>query len=114
MWIQSKKDQGEEFQQHLKDMIEKYMAPVLKVKKLKCSELVKSSETACVINMCHLFDALCLNLRKAEDEDFEAFKNQIEKWFVFSLIWSVGATVEENSRKEIDLILRDLDSLFPH
>jgi len=38
----------------------------------------------------------------------------IEKWFVFSIIWSLGATVEETSRKEIDLILRDIESMFPH
>jgi dynein heavy chain len=38
----------------------------------------------------------------------------VEKWFVFCLIWSVGATVEEGSRKEIDYILRDIESMFPH
>lgn len=30
------------------------------------------------------------------------------------MIWSVGATVEERSRKDIDYILRDIDSIFPH
>jgi dynein heavy chain len=33
---------------------------------------------------------------------------------VFSLIWSIGATVEEQSRVEIDLVLRDIESMFPH
>jgi dynein heavy chain len=38
----------------------------------------------------------------------------VEKWFVFCLIWSVGATVDEQSRKLIDYILRDIESMFPH
>ena len=42
------------------------------------------------------------------------FTLYIEKWFVFCLIWSIGATVEEVSRVEIDLILRDIESMFPH
>lgn len=33
---------------------------------------------------------------------------------MFCLIWSIGATVEEQSRREIDYILRDIESMFPH
>jgi dynein heavy chain len=33
---------------------------------------------------------------------------------VFCLIWSVGATVDESSRREIDNILRDIEPMFPH
>lgn len=38
----------------------------------------------------------------------------MEKWFVFCLIWSIGATVEEKSRRDIDYVLRDIDNMFPH
>ena len=58
----------------MKELVEKYMSKVLKVKKLYCTELAKTSETACVINLCKLFDALCANLKKAEDEELEVFK----------------------------------------
>jgi dynein heavy chain len=64
--------------------------------------------------MCKLYDALCSKLTQGEDEDHEAYKLYLEKWFVFCLIWSVGATVEEGSRREIDYILRDIESMFPH
>lgn len=30
------------------------------------------------------------------------------------MIWSIGATVEETSRKLIDNLLRDIESMFPH
>lgn len=95
------------------------MAEVLKVKRARCRELVKTSESAAVINLCKLFDALCRQynvLAKPVDEpeEAEAHKLYLEKWFVFCLIWSVGATVEEESRKHIDYILRDIESMFPH
>lgn len=64
--------------------------------------------------MCKLYDALCSKLHQGEDEDIESYKLYIEKWFVFCLIWSIGATVEETSRREIDYILRDIESMFPH
>lgn len=64
--------------------------------------------------MCNLYDALCSKLTQGEDEDHEAYKLYVEKWFVFCLIWSIGATVEEGSRREIDYILRDIESMFPH
>lgn len=48
--------------------------------------------------MCKLFDALCGKINKTDDEDPDAFYLYIEKWFVFCLIWSIGATVDEGSR----------------
>ncbi len=91
------------------------MYRVLKVKRTQCKELVKTSEEACVINLCKLFDIYCSDLRKADDDlTGEAHNIYMEKWFIFCLIWSVGATVEETSRKDIDYILRDIESIFPH
>jgi dynein heavy chain len=113
MWIKQK--EGEELRQLLTELVDKYLPKVLKVKRAQCTELVATSETAGVINLCQLFDALCKNVRRADDpEEAEAHKLYLEKWFVFCLIWSVGATVEEEARKHIDYILRDIESMFPH
>jgi dynein heavy chain len=112
MWIKGK--DGEDFRSLLSDLVEKYLPKVFKVKRTQCKELVKTSNSSCVIAMCHLFDALCKNLGKIEEEEAEASKLYIEKWFVFCLIWSVGVTVDENSRTFIDYILRDIESMFPH
>lgn len=112
MWIASK--QGDEFKEHLEELFSKYVPKVLNVKKLSCKELVTTSESACVHNLCSLFDALCKNIIKSDDEDQESYFQYVEKWFVFSLIWSIGATVEEESRKEIDYIIRDIEAMFPH
>lgn len=114
MWIKQKTNIGEQFQQLLTDLVDKYIPKVLKVKRTQCVELVKTSEVACVINMCHLYDSLCSNLQKGPDDETEQFLFYVEKWFVFCLIWSIGVTVDESSRREIDFILRDIESMFPH
>jgi dynein heavy chain len=61
-----------------------------------------------------LFDSCTKNLEKGEEESREDFLVYMEKWFVFSLIWSVCATVDENSRKNIDNVMRDIEAMFPH
>jgi len=40
--------------------------------------------------------------------------NLLEKWFTFSVIWSIGATVDEDGRKIMDYTMRDIESMFPH
>jgi len=114
-WMKKKKSNIHEL---LKGFVEKYVPKVLKVKKTTCKELCKTSETACVRNLCHLFDALCtklLDFKTGGEENNQAEQFlYIEKWFVFCLIWSIGATVEETSRKDIDYVLRDIESMFPH
>lgn len=34
-------------------------------------------------------------------------------WFMFSMIWSICATVDETGRTRMDLYVRELDSMFP-
>jgi dynein heavy chain len=113
---------------HLTELFEKYVGKVLSVKRTSCKELVVTSESACVQNLCGLFDALCANVvaeidkkRELDSEgkevtpfDTDGFLLYIEKWFAFCLIWSVGATVDEQSRKSIDYLMRDIESMYPH
>lgn len=67
-WILSKPG-SDEHREFINELFEKYVPKVLKVKKTQCKELVPTSETACVINLCKLFDSLCKNLKKADDEE---------------------------------------------
>lgn len=61
-----------------------------------------------------LFDAVEHNYAAVEAEmQRDDFLVYVEKWFVFSIIWSIGATVDEAGRKELDLIIRDIEPMFP-
>lgn len=114
MWIEKKANKGEDFQEMLTEYVSKYINRVFEVKRVQCTELVKTSNSACIIAMTKLFDALCYNLSRGPEEDRESYKQYVEKWFVFCLIWSIGCTVDEDSRKAIDFILREIESMFPH
>lgn len=98
----------------LTNNVSKYISRVLDVKRLQCTEIVKTSNSATIVSMTKLFDALCMNLQRGAEEDREAYRQYVEKWFVFCLIWSIGCTVDEDSRRAIDFILREIESMFPH
>jgi len=57
-WLDTKKERGKEFKEFLQETAFRYLDKVLTTKRISCKELVKSSEAACVRNMCTLFDAL--------------------------------------------------------
>ena len=45
--------------------------------------------------------------------DPDNYNRMMELWFIFSLIWSVCASVDEESRKKMDNFLRELEGQFP-
>jgi dynein heavy chain len=77
---------------------------------------VPTSESACIKSFCNLFDLLTANIKfdpKDPKDDRESYLNYIEKWFVFAIIWSVGVTVESESREFIDSVIREISSFIP-
>jgi len=84
----------------------------------QCKDLVKCLDINIVVSLTNLMNAFVQN-----DAHYISFnipeKNEIywallEKWWCFSLIWSFGATVNEDGRKVIDYFMRDIESMFPH
>lgn len=113
-WLETKVSRGKEFKEALAETAFRYLDKVITAKNEFCRELVKSSACACVRNLCQLFD--CLEAKWTEKEKEmpkDEFFAYAEKWFVFSMIWSVGATVDEQSRRELDLVIRDIEPMFP-
>ena len=57
-WLDTKKDRGKDFKEFLTETAFRYLDKVITTKRLNCRELVKSSDSACVRNLCSLYDSL--------------------------------------------------------
>ena len=113
-WIEKKEDP------YVKDffyeMFDKWIPKILKTKKL-CKELVPVLESNAVISLCRLMDTVVKKVNGITYDDpnkDENYYSRLEKWFTFALLWSVGASVNEDGRKRLDYTLRDVESIFPH
>ncbi|XP_051578639.1 dynein axonemal heavy chain 2 [Myxocyprinus asiaticus] len=99
---------------HLKQLFEQYMEKTLTFKKTNCKELVTISELNGVSSLCRLYDSLATPENGVNPADSEHFGRMVELWFIFSLIWSVCASVDEDGRKKIDTFLREIEGSFPN
>nr|XP_055054184.1 LOW QUALITY PROTEIN: dynein axonemal heavy chain 2 [Misgurnus anguillicaudatus] len=99
---------------HLKQLFERYMEKTLTFKKVHCKELVTITELNGVSSLCRLYDSLATPENGVNPADSEHFGRMVELWFIFSLIWSVCASVDEDGRKKIDTFLRELEGTFPN
>lgn len=125
--------------EHLKLMFDKYIEKVINFKKSNCKELITITELNGVMSLCRLYDALAtadngvrrhlqrcsrdssqttnlsalLIISQINVSDTEHLGVMVELWFVFSLIWSICASVDEAGRKRIDNFLREMDCNFP-
>lgn len=47
------------------------------------------------------------------DKLIDALQHMTKLWFMFCMIWSICATVDEAGRTRMDSYVRELDSMFP-
>jgi dynein heavy chain len=83
----------------------------MKYKHLHCKELIPIHELNGIISLTKLFDTFWyLNEIQIQWNDNETISTRlIEMYFVFCLIWSVAASVDDEGRKQIDLIFRETE-----
>ena len=98
-------------QDQLVELLAKYVAPVLEFKKQNCQELVPINEINGIQSMARLFDTFAI---PENGVDTGCDPMIIQLWFVFSLIWSIGASVDEDGRKALDAFIREQDNTFPN
>jgi len=97
----------------LQKLFEKYVDKVLTFKRHNCTELVTTSELNSVGSLCTLFDALATEENGVSKSNPDDYSRMMELWFLFSLIWSICASVDEESRRKMDNFLREIEGQFP-
>ncbi|XP_066267393.1 dynein axonemal heavy chain 2-like isoform X1 [Branchiostoma lanceolatum] len=100
--------------EHLQRLFDKYVNQVLEFRRTQCKELVTSSELNVVASLCRLLDSLATEENGVNPHDPDNYGRMIELWFMFCLIWSIGATVDEDGRKKMDNYIRELEGSFPN
>ncbi|KAM3857822.1 dynein axonemal heavy chain 2 [Diretmus argenteus] len=93
---------------HLKCLFEKYTEKTLAFKKCNCKELVQITELNGVTSLCRLYDSLATANNGVNPSDTEHYGQMVELWFLFSLIWSICASVDEDGRKKMNIFLREM------
>ena len=68
------------------------------------------AELGCVRSLCQMYDCLATRANGVVPGEGEAYLRSIELWFLYSLVWSVAATVDEEGRREVDSLMRELDA----
>jgi len=113
-WLEAKfASDGDSLSFH-KDLFSKYVVKLLEYKMLNCKEPVPITDFNAVQSLCILYDALATKdngLDKTTNP--QSYSSLCEKWFVFCLVWSVMAAVDEKGRKLLDIFLRDIEAQFP-
>ncbi|CAO2643769.1 Dynein axonemal heavy chain 2 [Lemmus lemmus] len=98
----------------LQHMFEKFINKILKFKKDNCQELVPVPEYSGIISLCKLYSVLATPENGVNPADADNYAFMVEMTFVFSMIWSVCASVDEDGRKKIDSYLREIEGSFPN
>ena len=79
----------------------------------RCNEPVPVADLAGVRSLASFYDALSPTVIPG-GADAETTARAVEMAFTFAMIWSVGASVDEDGRREVDSLLREIDSTIPH
>ena len=99
-------------------LFEKYIDTFLRFKIRHITELIPQRDFTLVVSLCTLYEAMY----KDEDNNLEmgggdsapeVIGHTLKKMFTYVLVWSLGATADEEGRKRVDACLRDIESIYP-
>ena len=89
----------------VKTLLEKWMENALEFRRLKCGQLVETDKLAAVRQFTVLFDSLRGDTTGSSgldpglySKEPDTYTQMLEKQFVYCLVWSVGASLDDEVR----------------
>lgn len=112
-WLAMKEDSFlvENLQRNFENLVD----AALDLRSRECTQVIKSDNLSAVKQLCSLFDATATKEAGVtkEDSDSDTYSHMIDLHFMYALIWSIGGSLNDESRKRFDNFLREMDSRFP-
>ncbi|XP_031338901.1 dynein heavy chain 2, axonemal-like isoform X2 [Photinus pyralis] len=112
-WIQKQEKRGKLFQDLMKTYFNNYLGMALDFKRLHCKETVICSELNLVGSLCRLLEVFATSDNGVDPKNEDTFEEIAKLWFMFCLVWSVCATVNEDGRRKLDAYIREKEGIFP-
>ena len=98
----------------LNKLFEKFVDPTSEFIRKECKELVTCTVANKTITLCTLLQSLLIkNMPVFGMDKGEDYDKAINRWFLFCLLWSLGAAVDEAGRKKMDNFIREREGQFP-
>lgn len=94
-------------------LIDKYLEPTLEYKRQNCKEPVPIDRLNGVRTLMRLWDAFATEENGITPAEGEQYVKNMEMWFKFCLVWSVGASLDEDGRRKFSSFLRESDQTLP-
>ncbi|XP_025195967.1 dynein heavy chain 2, axonemal [Melanaphis sacchari] len=101
---------------NVKKNFNKYVTAVLEFKQLNCVETVPLPELSSIVTLCTLLEYFTFNdlaLKTPTGLKADDYDHLIKLWFLFCVVWSICAVVNEDGRKKIDTFFREKEVVFP-
>ncbi|XP_046389338.1 dynein axonemal heavy chain 2 [Ischnura elegans] len=110
-WLQKHTD--EEYITEMQRLADRYLHHILEFKRLNCEEIVPTTDISVITSMCKLLDCFSTKENGLDSSVGDTFKTTIKQWFLFCVVWSVCACVDEEGRQKMDAYIRELEGMFP-
>ena len=113
-WLDKKYAKDEDCKSLHEGFFGKWIEKVLIFTQYNCKQPVPHSDFSMVKTLCNLYDSIesietAFNKEKLGDD----YTNVAEKVFVFCIVWAIGATIDESSRKKFSANMAEIDPIGP-